>query len=269
MSRFADRTVFVAGSTGLAASAGQALGAEGARVFVASRNEGHARDLARAIESSGGISGWFVGDLANEQDVDRAFAACVEAFGDRLDALYHVAGISGRRLGDGPVHEAGIAGWDSVMRNNATSTFLTTRAAVRRMRAQEPDRDGCRGVVLLMSSVLATTPSPVHFGTHAYAASKGAIEAFARSVASSYAADGIRVNAIAPALVATPMSRRAQDDPAIGDYLREKQPLARGPIEADAVTDVALHLLSREARMITGQVVTVDAGWTVSEPPGR
>jgi enoyl-[acyl-carrier-protein] reductase (NADH) len=62
------------------------------------------------------------------------------------------------------------------------------------------------------------------------------------------------------------MSQRAQTDPAILAYLREKQPLAGGPIEADAITPVALHLLSRESRMITGQVIEVDAGWSVSEP---
>ena len=86
-------------------------------------------------------------------------------------------------------------------------------------------------------------------------------------MAAAYAPHGIRVNAIAPALVATPMSQRAQSDPAILDYLRRKQPLAGGPIDADAVTPVALHLLSRESRMVTGQVVAVDAGWSVSEPP--
>ena len=74
------------------------------------------------------------------------------------------------------------------------------------------------------------------------------------------------MNAIAPALVATPMSRRAQDDPEIAAYLRARQPLAGGPIDADAVTDVALHLLSRDARMVTGQVVAVDGGWGVSDP---
>ena len=267
MSRFAERTVFVAGSTGLAASAARALAADGARVFVASRTEAHARELAGTIGASGGTVAWAAADLADEAAVDRAFAECSEALGDRLDALYHVAGISGRRLGDGPVHEASLEGWETVMRNNATSTFLTTRAAVRRMRAQERDADGIRGAILLMSSVLATAPAADHFATHAYAASKGAIEAFARAAASAYVADGIRVNAIAPSLVATPMSRRAQDDPEIAAYVRARQPLAGGPIDADAVTEVALHLLSRESRMVTGQVVAVDGGWGISDSP--
>ena len=67
-------------------------------------------------------------------------------------------------------------------------------------------------------------------------------------------------------LVATPMSGRAQSDEAIGRYLAQKQPLARGPIDAEDVTRVALHLLSPDARMVTGQVIAVDGGWSVSEP---
>ena len=143
---------------------------------------------------------------------------------------------------------------------------VVARAVVRQMLIQEPDADGQRGTILAMSSALAQHPSAVHFSTHAYAASKGAIVGLSRALAAHYASHGIRVNAIAPSLVATPMSTRAQSDPAILAYLRQKQPLAGGPIDADAVTPVALHLLSRDARMITGQVVEVDAGWSVSEP---
>jgi NAD(P)-dependent dehydrogenase (short-subunit alcohol dehydrogenase family) len=260
VSRFDGRRVLVTGSTGMAASAARTLAAEGARVFVTSRNAEHARALAGEI---GG--GWHAADLVHEAEAEAAVAACIAELGG-IDALYAVAGISGRRYGDGPLHEATLAGWETVMATNATSLFLVARATIRQMLAQPTDADGARGVLLTMSSVLARHPSPTHFGTHAYAASKGAIEAFTRAVAAYYAPHGIRANAIAPALVATPMSERAQGDPKITGYLREKQPLAGGPIEADAVTPVALHLLSRESRMITGQIIDVDAGWGISEP---
>jgi NAD(P)-dependent dehydrogenase (short-subunit alcohol dehydrogenase family) len=249
----------------MAASAARAIAAEGGTVLVVSQTAAHLAVLEAEIGEAGGTCHWHAADLRHEDEVEAAFAD-LDARVGRLDAVYSVAGISGRRLGDGPVHQATLEGWETVMSANATSQFLVARAAVRRMLAQDPDASGGRGSVLLMSSTLATHPARAFFATHAYAASKGAVEALARSLAAYYAPHGIRVNAIAPSLIATPMSRRAQDDPAILAYLAAKQPLAGGPIDPDAVTATALHLLSADAAMVTGQVVAVDAGWGVSEP---
>jgi NAD(P)-dependent dehydrogenase (short-subunit alcohol dehydrogenase family) len=263
--RFTGRHVLVTGSTGLAASAARAIAAEGGAVFVTSRTPEHLESLAAGIRATGGRCEVRAADLRLEDEVEAAFADFDRVFG-RLDALYGVAGISARRFGDGPIHEATLEGWESVIGTNATSQFLVARAAIRRMRAQPLDATGSRGSVLLMSSALATRPAPAHFATHGYAASKGAIEGLTRALAASYAPEGIRVNAIAPSLVATPMSRRAQEDGAILTYLAAKQPLAGGPIDPEAVTAVALLLLGDEGRMVTGQVVAVDGGWGVSEP---
>ena len=265
--RFEGRNLLITGSTGMAASAARAIAAEGGAVFLVSRTAAHLATLAEQVEAAGGRCGWHVADLRREDEVEAAFRAFDARLG-RLDAVYSVAGISGRRDGDGPLHAATLEGWETVIATNATSQFLVARAAIARMRAQEPDAGGSRGALVLMSSVLARWPAAEHFGTHGYAASKGAIDGLTRSAAATYARDGIRINAIAPSLIATPMSRRAQDDPAIVGYLRAKQPLAHGPIDADAVTSVALHLLSDESRMVTGQVIAVDGGWSVSEPEG-
>ncbi len=213
--RFAGRTVLITGSTGMAASAAKAVAAEGGTVFAVSRTATHLAELAGEVEAAGGTCKWHAADLRREPDVTRAFAA-FDRMGRRLDAVYSVAGISGRRFGDGPLHEATLEGWETVLSTNATSQFLVARAALQRMLAQEPDANGSRGTILLMSSVLAQFPAAEHFGTHGYAASKGAIDGLARATASTYAADGIRINAIAPSLIATPMSQRAQDDPRIG-----------------------------------------------------
>jgi NAD(P)-dependent dehydrogenase (short-subunit alcohol dehydrogenase family) len=264
--RFAGRKILVTGSTGLGGSAAAAIAAEGGSVFVVSRTTEHAEGLASQIRAAGGRCEVAVVDLRLEADVEAAFTAFDAAFG-RLDAVYGVAGISARRLGDGPIHDATLEGWEAVVAANATSQFLVARAAIRRMLAQAPDPAGSRGSVLLMSSTLATRPVPEHFATHGYAATKGAIEGLVRAMAATYARDGIRVNAIAPSVVATPMSRRAQDDPAILAYLAAKQPLAGGPLDADAVTAMALALLGDDGRMVTGQVIAVDGGWGVSEGP--
>ena len=148
-----------------------------------------------------------------------AFGAARESLG-RIDAVFAVAGGSGRRFGDGRLHEIPLAGWDATMALNATPAFLAAREAVRAMLAQPPDDDGLRGAIVLMSSVSAFDPAPELFGTHAYAAAKASILGLTKAAAASYVGDGIRVNALAPATVATPMSRRAAADPPTVAYLR-------------------------------------------------
>ena len=184
--RLAGRNVLVTGSTGLAASAATAIAAEGGAVFAVSRTAAHLEALAADVRAAGGRCEWHAADLRAEDDVEAAFAAFDAAFG-RLDAVYSVAGISARRFGDGPIHEATLEGWETVITANATSQFLVARAAVRRMLAQAPDAGGSRGSILLMSSTLATRPVPAHFATHGYAASKAAIEGLTRAMAATYA----------------------------------------------------------------------------------
>jgi len=89
-----------------------------------------------------------------------------------------------------------------------------------------------------------------------------------RLAAAQYASQRIRVNVIAPGLIDTPMSTRAMSDPAIQAYLHFKQPLAGGPGRPEDCSDAAVFLCSDEARLITGAVLPIDAGWCVSEGPG-
>jgi NAD(P)-dependent dehydrogenase (short-subunit alcohol dehydrogenase family) len=252
--RFDGKVVLVTGSTGIAAAAARALAQEGARLFITSRTAEHAESLATDV---GGR--WQAADLTQEDAVESVLQGVVGAYG-RLDCVYNVAGISGRRLGDGPVHEMTLDGWNQTLANNATSQFLVCRAAIRQMLSQ-----GDGGAILNMSSTLARHPEPTYFATHAYAASKGAIESFSRAMAAYYAPHGIRINVIAPGLVATPMSQRAQANPEILAYAGARQPLAGSILEPRDLTGAALFLLSDESRMITGQVLDVDGGWSVSD----
>jgi NAD(P)-dependent dehydrogenase (short-subunit alcohol dehydrogenase family) len=119
-----------------------------------------------------------------------------------------------------------------------------------------------------MGSVLATQPVPELFATHAYASAKGAIAALTVTSAAYYATRGIRINMVAPALTVSRMSQRAQADEATQDFSRRKQPLSDGFIAAEEVADAAVYLLSREARAVTGQTITIDGGWSVL-PVGR
>jgi NAD(P)-dependent dehydrogenase (short-subunit alcohol dehydrogenase family) len=137
----------------------------------------------------------------------------------------------------------------------------SNRAMVRYFR--DNDRGGA---ILNMGSVLGSSPSPHYFSTHAYAATKAAIEGFSKSIAARYAKDGIRVNVIAPALVETPMSERAQGNEEIRDFIATKQPLDGGRIgKPEDLDEAVVFLLGEGSRYVTGQVIAVDGGWSVSE----
>jgi len=261
--RMAGRTALITGSTGIAQASAELFAAQGAQVFLVSRTEEHCRTLVDSLTERGGVAGWFVANLEDEAATDAAVAAAVERFG-RLDALFNVAGGSGRRFGDGPVHDMTLEGWERTMSLNARTHVTTSRAVLRRMLEQPPDADGSRGAILNMASILAFSPVPELFPTHAYAAAKGTIVTLTQSMAAFYVRQGIRVNAVAPSLTTSRMSVRAAADAPTQEFARLRQPLAGGFLPASDIADAALFLLSRESRSITGQVLLVDGGWSVT-----
>ena len=248
-----DEVLLITGSSGIAAAVARMWATENP-VFIFGVDEnacsGLAADLPRA--------GFFVGDVRDEAAVQRGVSACLDRFG-RIDALMNVAGISARSLGDGPLHQCTAEAWDAVMQLNAKGTFLMCREVL-----QLWTKVRQAGVILNTGSVLARHPQPDHFSTVGYAASKGAIEAMSIAAAAYYAPQGIRINVIAPGLVNTPMTARAQGNAEIKEYITHKQPLRKGMLTAEDVAKTAYFLLGRDSSPITGQVVAVDAGWTVS-----
>ena len=194
---------------------------------------------------------------------DRAVREAVDAF-NGLDGMYHVAGGSGRSRGDGPLDQMPDDGWDYTLRLNLDSVFYSNRAALRQFLAQQRG-----GAILNMASVLGFSPAPRFFATHAYAAAKAAIIGLTKATASYYAPRNIRVNAVAPALVDTPMAQRAVGDDEVLRFIRLKQPLDGGRVGQPAdVDDAVVYLLSDESRFVTGQVLAIDGGWSVSDATG-
>jgi NAD(P)-dependent dehydrogenase (short-subunit alcohol dehydrogenase family) len=249
--------VVVGGTTGLGLSAARAFVREGARVVVVGRNEKNVRIAARRLGRHGRA---LAGNAADPETTPGAIAEAIRVFGG-FHGLYHVAGGSGRRQGDGPLHKITDEGWEQTIRLNLTTLFYANRAAVRAFLKR---RTG--GSILNMGSVLGFSPSPRYFATHSYAAAKASAIGLVRSAAARYASDGIRFNLLAPALVATPMSRRAQTDDEILRYIATKQPLDGGRIGRPEDLDAAaVYFMSDASSFVTGQVLAVDGGWSVSE----
>ena len=192
-------------------------------------------------------------DVTDRAQVEQAVEEVRTRLGG-LVAVVNVVGISGRSLGDGPVHECTDEGWDRVLNANLRSVFLVCRAALPLL--------GRGASIVNVTSVLGMTgDSSGLFTTHAYAASKGALISLTRAMAATYAAEGIRVNAVAPGLVRSGMSRRAQSDDRVLEQAGSRQPLTGALIEPEAVAAAIAFLASTAAEGITGVVLPVDGGW--------
>lgn len=256
--------VVIGGTRGLGASAVRACLREGACVVAVGVDP-----MDAAVDpgpSEPGPAGTapcletLVADAREPGVAEAAIERCAGRFGD-FHGLYHVAGGSGRRWGDGALHRLPLEGWNRTLELNLTTAFLSNRAAIRWFLER-----GRPGSLLNCGSVLASSPSPALFGTVAYATAKSALEGLTRAIAAAYAPHGIRANLVAPGLMATPMSRRAQSDPAILDFIGRKQPLDGGRIgRPDDLDAAVVWLLSEASRFVTGQVLAIDGGWSVTD----
>lgn len=258
MSMLANKNIVViGGTTGLGLSATKAFIAQGACVVVVGRNEARV-EAAQALlgKNARAVSG----DASIPSTAIDAINMCEKSFGS-FDGLYHVAGGSGRKMGDGPLHELSLEGWNKTLDLNLTSLMLSNQAAVRKFLQLKKG-----GSILNMGSVLGFSPSPTYFSTHAYAAAKSAVIGFSKSVAAYYIKENIRVNVIAPALVETPMAQRAANDEEILTFIKDKQPLDGGRIgQPEDLDGLATYFMSEQSKFTTGQVVAVDGGWCISE----
>lgn len=249
--------VIIGGTSGMGFSAARACVEAGAKVVVVGRGDENAASAGQALGPSGRA---IAGDATDPATAPVAIDLAVREFG-RFDGLYHVAGGSGRRAGDGPLHELSDDGWEYTCRLNLTSLVYSNRAAARQFLKQNTG-----GSVLNIGSILAFSPSTKFFATHAYAAVKAAVVGLTKSAAAYYAPHNIRFNCVVPALVETPMSQRAVGDEAIMSFVQSKQPLDGGRIGQPEDLDAAVvFFLSDASRFVTGQVLAVDGGWSVTE----
>ncbi len=223
---------------------------EGACVALVDRDHAGLQETLAAIERAKGEASVHVGDVGDLDFAQTAIGEIVARRG-RLDVLMTAAGFSccGTVLSTDP------ADWDAVFRTNVGGTWLWSRAAVPEMQRQSS------GSIITLASQLAVAGGR---NNSAYIAAKGAIISLTRTMALDFATDGIRVNAIAPGAIDTPMlarsfARHADPDP-VREASRNRHAMRRFG-RAEEVAEAALHLASDASSFTTGTVMVVDGGW--------
>jgi len=247
--RLAGKTAFITGSaSGIGRAIAATFAREGASVVVADVNEEGARETLELIASEGGTAKFIRTDVTSEDNVRESIGAAAGASG-RIDVLVNDAGI---------VHMAGVVDtkvedWERVMNVNLRGMFFTCKHAIPYMQKQGG------GAIVNIASIGSLVGIMAHA---AYNASKGGVVALSRQMAVDYGRNNIRVNCIAPTATDTPLIRKAGANSRALAAIADSHPLRRIS-EPQDIAWAALFLASDEARAITGQLLPVDAGWTV------
>lgn len=234
---------------GIGRATAQALAHAGATVAVTDREAGVADTVAAAIRAAGGRAEAFVLDVAREADIVSTMAAIEQRLG-ALDILVNNAGTAARV----PSEEMACADWERTLAVNLSGPFVCAREAGRRMLAAG------KGAIVNVASVMGLVGRGLH-PSPAYHASKGGLVNWTRALALEWGGRGIRVNAVAPAYVATPLTRRYFEDAAHRARILDRQAIGR-LIEPAEVAAAVAFLASDAASAITGVVLPVDGGWT-------
>jgi NAD(P)-dependent dehydrogenase (short-subunit alcohol dehydrogenase family) len=249
--RLQGRTAIVTGAgSGIGRASALLFAKEGAFVALVDRDRMGLQETLTAIEGAKGEASLHVGDVG-DADFARTAVAEIVARRGRLDVLMTAAGYSC----GGTVLTTDPADWDAVFRSNVGGTWLWARAAVPEMQRQG------KGSIITFASQLAIAGGR---NNSAYIAAKGAIVSLTRTMAVDFATDGIRVNAIAPGAIDTPMLRRSfarhADPERVREASRNRHAMKRFG-RAEEVAEAALHLASDASSFTTGTVMVVDGGW--------
>jgi meso-butanediol dehydrogenase / (S,S)-butanediol dehydrogenase / diacetyl reductase len=246
MRRFDDRVVLITGAaSGIGRATAERLAGEGAVLFCVDLQREPVEELVGALRGTGTTAEAHVCDVSDDAQVDATVAACVARFG-KLDVLCNVAGI----LRFDHAHEIRTADWNKVMAVNVNGTFFMCRAALPHLLAS-------KGNIVNVSSTAALSGQP---WAAAYSASKGAVLALTRTLAIDYVKQGVRVNAVCPGDITTPIHNVfTLPDGANPKLLRRVMaPMGRG--RPEDVAGVIAMLASDDGAFITGEDVRIDGG---------
>jgi glucose 1-dehydrogenase len=258
MPRLTGQTAIVTGaSSGIGRGIALRMGQEGAQVVVNfNSNEKSAQEVVDEIRAGGGTAIAVKADVSREADVLQLFEQTFRAFGT-VDILVNNSGLQK----DAPFLEMTLADWQRVIDVNLTGQFLCAREAAKEFirRGVVPERSVAAGKIICISSVHEVIPWAGHVN---YAASKGGIMLFMKSIAQELAPHKVRVNSIAPGAIKTPINREAWEDKEAEQKLLELIPYGRVGVPED-VAKAAVWLASDESDYVHGASLFVDGGMTL------
>ena len=237
---------------GIGKATAELFAAAGAAVAVLDISEEHAQRTAEAIGSTGGTAIALTCDVTDEKAVEAAFAQAVDELG-AIDILVNNAGMAIRK----PATELPLADWQKVIDLNLTALFVCSRVAARYMRKPRTDAPS-GGAIVNLASIMGLSGGI--FPNSSYQASKGGVVNLTRALALEWAADRIRVNAVAPTFVNTDFTAQIFNNPDVLEKVEAHTPLGVLP-EVDDVAAAILFLASPAARCVTGIVLPVDSGY--------
>ena len=248
--RLKDRVAFVSGmASGIGDAIAELFAGEGAEIIGVDIDQEGGMATAKKIEARGGRVLFVRADVGSEPDVRAAVDAGLRGFG-KIDVLANIVGIAS----EAACHKMELHDWDRIIRINLTSMFLTSKHVLPGMLERR------YGAIVNMASVQGLLGLA---GYPHYAASKGGIISLTRQMAREYAANGIRVNCIAPGTIETPLNvqvlQRAADPTALRAAWVKMHPLGRLGTPRD-VANGALYLASDESSWVTGQCLVIDGG---------
>ncbi len=259
MTRFEGRTALVTGAaSGIGRATVERLLTEGATVVGTDVQAPPEGDPAGA----GDRYRFVTADVRDEAAMAAAVATAVDV-GGRLDGVVNAAGVAGA----GAVHQLDLAEWERVISINLTGTFVVSKAALAQMVQQERRPNGQRGSLVTLASIEGLEGTA---GGSCYNASKGGVVLLTRNMAIDYGPSGIRVNAVCPGFIDTPMTGfifGMEGMEAVADGYRVEHALRRIG-RADEIAAAAAYLLSDDASFVSGAAIPVDGGYTAGRDHG-
>ena len=247
--RFTDKVVLITGaSSGIGAETAHAFAREGAHVFLVARRSGKGEAVAAAIRTAGGSATFHQADMADQSSIESMVEACVETYG-KLDIAFNNAGVEG--VAFTPTAEYDIKTWNEVISINLTGVWLC-------MKYQIPHILKAGGGSIINTASVAGLKG--FAGSSGYAASKFGVIGITRAAALEYAAQGIRINAVCPAVIKSEMTDRMFfGDPEVEEFVTSLHPIGRTGTP-DEIAGPVLWLASEDASFVLGCALPIDGG---------